>query len=77
MTELENHLLNALKRLEKQFNEQHKASEDTQFALRMMFEHTSEENKNLRHQVNNLSKQVMSLSEQLQQFAKLYNINKR
>jgi len=77
MTELETHLLNALKRLEQQFNEQQKASEQAQSALQTMFEHTSQENKNLRQQVSNLSSQVASLSDQLQQFGRLYSTNRR
>ncbi|WP_419836529.1 MbeD/MobD family mobilization/exclusion protein, partial [Xenorhabdus bovienii] len=43
MTELETHLLNALKRMEQQFSEQHKASEQAQVALWNMFERTSED----------------------------------
>ena len=35
MTELETHLLNALKRMEQQFSEQLKASEKAQAALQM------------------------------------------
>jgi predicted RNase H-like nuclease (RuvC/YqgF family) len=77
MTELETHLLNALKSLEQEFKKQQQTSEQAQSALRMMFEHTSQENENLRLQVNNLSGQVTNLSEQLQQFGSLYSKNRR
>ena len=65
MTELETHLLNALKRLEQQFNAQQKASEQAQSALRAMFEHTSQENENLRQHISNLSRQVENLLAQV------------
>lgn len=67
MTELETHLLNALKRLERQFNEQYQASERAQKALQIMFETTSTENDKLRRQVSSLSKQLDELSAQLRQ----------
>ena len=47
MTELETHLLNALKRMEQQFSEQLKASEKAQAALQSMFERTAEDNATL------------------------------
>ncbi|OFI23932.1 hypothetical protein BEE61_28775, partial [Klebsiella pneumoniae] len=52
MTELETHLLNALKRMEQQFSEQLKASEKAQAALQSMFERTAEDNATLLKQVN-------------------------
>ena len=76
MTELETHLLRALKNLEKQFNEQQKNLEQAQSALKTMFEHTSQENKSLRKNVNDLIAQVVSLNDQLQQFGRLYSKNR-
>lgn len=77
MTELETHLLNALKLLGQQFNEQHQASELAQKSLQTMFERTSQENQRLHHQVSDLSKQVAILGNQLQEFSRLYSMNKR
>ncbi len=68
MTELENHLLNALKRWETQFSEQYKASEQAQKTLQAMFDHTSTENAILNRQVKSLKSQVENLSKQLEQF---------
>lgn len=63
MTELEQHLLTALKRLEHAFAVQAKSSLKAQEALSEMFEHTKEDNTLLREQVKNLSEQVSTLSE--------------
>lgn len=77
MTELETHLLNALKRLEQQFNEQFTASQKMQSALHTMFEITSRENAALRQQVQALSKQVESLSGALQNLTARYSTKGR
>lgn len=76
MTELETHLLSALKTLEQQFNEQYQISKQGQEALLKMFNRTLQENTHLQQQVQNLSEQVTSLNDQLQQFNKLYNENR-
>lgn len=68
MTELETHLLTALKNLGQQFNEQQRISEQGQNALSKMFERISQENKVLQKQVN-------VLSEQVEKLAKLYSKN--
>ncbi|BEC82396.1 mobilization protein [Salmonella enterica subsp. enterica serovar Uganda] len=77
MTELETHLLNALKRMEQQFSEQLKASEKAQAALQSMFERTAEDNATLLKQVSFLDNRVTVLSEQLKQFGNLYRQNRR
>ena len=69
MTELETHLLNALKSLEEQFKKQQSASDQGQQELQRMFEHTSQENAKLKAQVANLSKQVEGLNNQLTKLA--------
>lgn len=76
MTELETHLLNALKRLEQQFNAQQHACETTQNALQDMFERTLQDNVTLHRQVSSLSSQVSELTQQLGQFRSLYRQNR-
>ncbi|WP_033568006.1 MbeD family mobilization/exclusion protein [Dickeya undicola] len=76
MTELETHLLNALKRLEQQFNAQQHACESAQNALQDMFERTLQDNVTLHRQVSSLSSQVSELTQQLGQFRSLYRQNR-
>jgi len=76
MTELENHLLSALKRLSSQFKEQHRASKTAQAALQGMFERTSQDNATLLKQVGSLSGQVETLAKDLQRFESLYEKNR-
>ncbi|MBM7074671.1 mobilization protein [Shewanella sp. 202IG2-18] len=62
MTELETHLLNALKRLENEFSKQQSALEQSQQALQEMFNHTLDQNNKLRWEVKCLSDQISKLS---------------
>ena len=62
MTELETHLLNALKRLENEFNKQQSALEQSQQALQQMYVRTLEQNNQLNWQVKCLSDQISKLT---------------
>ena len=77
MTELENHLLSALRTMSQQFKEQHRASETAQAALQDMFERTAQDNATLSKQVGFLSERVDTLSNKLRQFESLYEQNRR
>jgi len=77
MTELENHLLTALKSLSAEFNAQLKHSKQAQEELRNMFVNTSTENRELRDQVKLLSQQVNELQRGLKEFGSLYAKNGR
>ncbi|KAA8663461.1 MULTISPECIES: MbeD family mobilization/exclusion protein [Vibrio] len=77
MTELEQQLLSAFDSLQNQHEKQHKDFVTSYNGLVQMFESTSKENKELRHQVSNLSRQVEHLSAHLLQLEKHYNKNNR
>src|SRR5699024_6942828 len=76
MTELERHLLTAFERLEKSYSEQLETLQNAQNDLQTMFEHTSQENRQLKRQVNSLNEQITALSGQVQQLAKLYSTSR-
>jgi archaellum component FlaC len=65
MTELETHLLNALRKLQSEFAEQHRESQNALEALRSMFETTSSQNRTLLGENQRLATQVTDLSRQL------------
>lgn len=77
MTELETHLLTALKGLQSELNGQLKASGQAQQDLQNMFERTAQDNVRLSQQVTSLQTQVRDLTLQLQQFGNLYAQNRR
>ena len=75
MTELENHLLNALRDLSTQFKEQHESSERALNTLQAMYERTLKENAILSKQVEGLQSQTDELNRQMTRFVSLYNQN--
>ena len=77
MTELETHLLNALKGLQSELNEQQKASGQAQHDLQRMFERTVQDNRTLSQQVATLQEQVSSLTQQLREFGSLYGKSRK
>lgn len=77
MTELETHLLNALKNLQGELNGQLKASGQAQRDLQSMFERTAQDNARLSQQVTGLQEQVKGLTQQLWRFGSLYEQNRR
>jgi DNA-directed RNA polymerase subunit L len=76
MTELETHLLTALKTLGKEYNTKHEALEEAQATLKTWFSHIYQENEELKHQVTHLSEQIETLSSQLSKFERLYKTRK-
>lgn len=77
MTELETHLLSALKGLQSELNAQLKASAQAQRELQSMFERTAQDNAKLNRQVMSLQEQVSGLTQQLRRFGALYEQNRR
>jgi predicted RNase H-like nuclease (RuvC/YqgF family) len=77
MTELETHLLTALKNLQGELNGQLKASGQAQRDLQSMFERTAQDNARLSQQVMSLQEQVKGLTQQLRRFGSLYEQNRR
>jgi hypothetical protein len=77
MTELETHLLTALKGLQGELNRQLKASGQAQRDLQSMFERTALDNARLSQQVTSLQEQVNGLTQQLRRFGSLYEQNRR
>jgi hypothetical protein len=77
MTELETHLLTALKGLQTELNGQLKASGQAQRDLQSMFERTAQDNVRLSQQVMSLQEQVTGLTQQLRRFGSLYEQNRR
>ncbi|WP_418936574.1 MbeD/MobD family mobilization/exclusion protein, partial [Klebsiella pneumoniae] len=76
MTELENHLLNALRDLSAQFKAQHESSKSALNTLPARYERTLKENAILSRQVESLQNQTTELNRQVTQFVSLYNQNR-
>ena len=77
MTEMEKQLLGALESLQRHYEQQHQAWQDSYSSLQRMFEITSQEREKsdkvcqiLSGQVWNLEKQVSSLNESVRQLSK-------
>ncbi|EOM3042568.1 TPA: MbeD/MobD family mobilization/exclusion protein [Escherichia coli] len=76
MTELEKHLLHALKAMQEQFETQYYAFGQWQKEMQNAFESIAESNLTLLKQVNELEQQAKNLTLQVSEFKKLYQLNR-
>ncbi|HFV9934731.1 TPA: MbeD/MobD family mobilization/exclusion protein [Salmonella enterica subsp. enterica serovar Bovismorbificans] len=77
MTELETHLLNALKRLQQEFVAQQRVLLKVQNDFQSVLDRTAQADRTILEQVSYLTNRVEELSEQMEHFRNLYWQNRR
>lgn len=77
MTELETHLLNALKSLQQEFVAQQRVLLKVQNDFQTALERTARADQTILEQVSYLTNRVGELSEQMEHFRNLYRQNRR
>lgn len=77
MTELETHLLNALKNLQQEFVAQQRVLLKVQNDFQTALERTARADQTILEQVSYLMNRVEELSEQMEHFRSLYRQNRR
>ncbi|ECG6808312.1 mobilization protein [Salmonella enterica subsp. enterica serovar Muenchen] len=77
MTELETHLLNALKNLQQEFVAQQRVLLKVQNDFQTALERTARADQTILEQVSYLTNRVEELSEQMEHFRSLYRQNRR
>ncbi|EKY8364226.1 mobilization protein [Salmonella enterica] len=77
MTELETHLLNALKNLQQEFVAQQRVLLKVQNDFQTALERTARADQTILEQVSYLTNRVAELSEQMEHFRSLYRQNRR
>ncbi|ELR2290896.1 mobilization protein [Salmonella enterica] len=77
MTELETHLLNALKNLQQEFVAQQRVLLKVQNDFQTALERTARADQTILEQVSYLTNRVGELSEQMEHFRSLYRQNRR
>ncbi|HAK1938769.1 TPA: hypothetical protein H1Q11_004787 [Salmonella enterica] len=77
MTELETHLLNALKNLQQEFVAQQRVLLKVQNDFQNVLERTAQADRTILEQVSYLTNRVEELTEQMEHFRNLYWQNRR